>query len=119
MVLGTEVSMLICVVMFIQCDSKYGNEYDLATYMNDLTNAIFKDDLNKKVNTFRQQLQVLYVESLIKAYDNKKYDRVAKGVILDQLNRIDSQQRDGRSPDSLTRAHRAHLRHLIDQAWVK
>ena len=99
--------------------SKYGNEYDLASYMNDLTNAIFKADLNKKVNTFRQQLQVLYVESLIKAYDNKRYDRIAKGVILDQLNRIESQQRDGSSPDSLTKAHRAHLRHLIDQAWVK
>ena len=107
------------VLMRITDASKYGNEYDLASYMYDLSNAIFKTDLNKKVNTFRQQLQVLYVESLIKAYENKRYDRIAKGVIFDQLNSIDLQQKNSSSPDSLTRAHRAHLRHIIEQAWVK
>ena len=97
--------------------SKYGNEYDVATYMNDLTNAICSADLNKKVNTYRQQLQVYYVESLINAYNDQAYDRISKSVILQQINRIDKQQRDGKSPDKLTRAHRAHIRHLIDQAW--
>ena len=85
--------------------------------MNDLTNAICSADLNKKVNTYRQQLQVYYVESLINVYNNKAYDRISKSVILQQINRIDKQQRDGKSPDKLTRAHRAHIRHLIDQAW--
>ena len=97
--------------------SKYGNEYDVSTYMNDLTNAIYSADLNKKVNTYRQQIQVYYVKSLINAYKNKTYDIISKSVILQQINRIYKQQRDGKSPDKLTRAHRAHIRHLIDQAW--
>ena len=97
--------------------SKYGNEYDIATYFNDLTNSIFAADLNKKVNSYRQQLQVFYVESLIKAFNSKSYDRISKSVILQQINKIDRQQRDEKSPDNLTKAHRAHIRHLIDQAW--
>lgn len=97
--------------------SKYGNEYDVATYLNDLTNSIYSADLSKKVNTYRQQLQVYYLESLIKAYNHKAYDRISKSVLLQQINRIDRQQRDGKSPDKLTRAHRAHIRHLIEQAW--
>jgi hypothetical protein len=96
----------------------YGNEYDVATYMGELTDAVFKYDLRKTVNTFRQQLQISYTESLIKALDPKKnYDRIARSVILSELNRIDILERDAYSPDALTRAHRAHVRHLIDQAW--
>ena len=97
--------------------TKYGNEYDLGSYMVDLTNAIFETDYRKKVNTFRQQLQILYVEALINAYNSKYYDRIAKGIILSEIKRIDLLQRDGRSPDSMTKAHRSHIRHLIDQAW--
>ena len=97
--------------------TKYGNEYDLGSYMVDLTNAIFEADYRKKVNTFRQQLQILYVEALINAYNSKYYDRIAKGIILSEIKRIDLLQRDGRSPDSMTKAHRSHIRHLIDQAW--
>lgn len=96
----------------------YGNEYDIATYMNDLTDIIFKHDLRKSVNTYRQQLQVKYVESLIKALDVKeRYDRIARGVILQQLNNIDRFEKSAYSPDALTGAHRLHVRHLIDQAW--
>ena len=97
--------------------SKYGNDYDLASYMVDLTNSIFAEDYRKKVNTFRQQLQVLYLESLIRASTSDNYDRISKGIILSEIKRIDLLQRDGRSPNDMTKAHRAHLRHLIDQAW--
>ena len=96
----------------------YGNDYDVATYMGDLTDAVFKTDLRKSVNTFRQQLQISYTELLIQALDPKtQYDRIAKSVILAELKRIDRIERDAYSPDALTRAHRAHVRHLIDQAW--
>ena len=97
--------------------TKYGNEYDVDSYLVDLTNAIFIEDFRKKVNTFRQQIQVYYTESLIKAYKSNSYDSISKGVILAELKRIDILQRDGRSPDSMTKAHRSHIRHLIDQAW--
>ncbi len=97
--------------------TKYGNEYDIDSYLVDLTNAIFIEDFRKKVNTFRQQIQVYYTETLIKAYKSNSYDSISKGVILAELKRIDILQRDGRSPDSMTKAHRSHIRHLIDQAW--
>jgi DNA-binding sugar fermentation-stimulating protein len=96
----------------------YGNDYDVATYMGDLTDAVFKTDLRKSVNTFRQQLQISYTELLIQALDPKtQYDRIARSVILAELKSIDRIERDAYSPDALTRAHRAHVRHLIDQAW--
>ena len=96
----------------------YGNDYDVASYISDLTDAIFKYDLNKSVNTFRQNLQVAYVELLLKAVDkDSRYDRVSKGVIIRELKAIYRSQIDARSPNALTRAHRDHIIHLIDQAW--
>jgi hypothetical protein len=96
----------------------YGNDYDVASYISDLTDAIFKYDLNKSVNTFRQNLQVAYVEQLLKAVDSKSlYDRVSKGVIIRELKAIYKSQWDARSPNALTRAHRDHIIHIIDQAW--
>jgi hypothetical protein len=96
----------------------YGNDYDVASYISDLTDAVFKYDLNKSVNTFRQNLQIAYVELLLKADDSKsRYDRVSKGVIIHELKAIYKSQWDARSPNALTRAHRDHIIHLIDQAW--
>ena len=105
------------VLMRILDSGMYGNTYDLAEYMDDLTEAIFKADLRSSVNTYRQGLQLMYVESLIKSLDDKsRLNGVAQGVVLAQLRSIDRQQRDASSPDGLTRAHRAHVRHLIDVA---
>lgn len=98
----------------------YGNEYDVAEYMIDLTNAIFESDYNKKVNTYRQRLQIAYVETLIAGLDPKKrYDSTTRSVFMSELKRIDLLQKAGRSPNDLTKAHRAHIRHLIDMAFEK
>ena len=105
------------VLMRVLDSGLYGNTYDLAEYMDDLTDANFKADLRKSVNTYRQGLQLMYVEALIKSLDDKsRLNGVAQSVVLAQLRRIDRQQRDASSPDGLTRAHRAHVRHLIDVA---
>ena len=105
------------VLMRILDSGLYGNTYDLNEYMRDLTKAIFRDDLRTGVNTYRQNLQLMYVEALIKALDDKsRLNKVAQSVVLDQLRRIDRAQRDGALPDGLTGAHRAHIRHLIDVA---
>jgi hypothetical protein len=98
--------------------SLYGGEYDVSSYLVDLTNDIFKTDLRTSVNTFRQGLQVAYTESLISALDlDKKYDRISRGVILSELNRIDKLESEAKSPDALTKAHRFHIKFLINQAW--
>jgi hypothetical protein len=105
------------VLMRILDSGLYGNTYDLAEYMDDLTESVFKADLRTSVNTYRQGLQLMYVEALIAALGEKsRLNGVAQSVVLAQLRRIDRQQRDASSPDGLTRAHRGHVRHLIDVA---
>lgn len=95
----------------------YGNTYDLAEYMEDLTDAVFKADRRTSVNTYRQGLQLMYVRALIASLSEKsRLNSVAQSVVLAQLRAIDRQQRDGVSPDGMTRAHRAHVRHLIEVA---
>lgn len=43
----------------------YGNEYPLMEMMSDLTSAIFDADARTNVNTFRQNLQLEYVNRLV------------------------------------------------------
>jgi hypothetical protein len=97
--------------------NQYGNEYTLDVYMNELTASIFKEDLKTSVNTIRQQLQVTYVKSLISALlPEKKFDIVAQSMVLSQLKRIEREQKQGRSPEGSTRAHRGHVLFLIEKA---
>ena len=105
------------VLMRIIDSGLYGNTYDLASYMDDLTDMMFQADLRTSVNTYRQGLQLMYTEALIGSLSEKsRLTDVAQSAVLAQLRRIDRQQRDAASPDGLTRAHRAHVRHLIEVA---
>jgi hypothetical protein len=68
------------------------------------------------VNTFRQNLQVEYVNRLIKMLDQKNnYDYVSRSMALAEMKRIDAMQATG-GGDTLTKAHRDHLRTLIKKA---
>jgi hypothetical protein len=105
------------VLMRILDSGLYGNTYDLAEYMEDLTDAVCKADHRTSVNTYRQGLQLMYVRALIASLSEKsRLNSVAQSVVLAQLRTIDRQQRDGVSPDGMTRAHRDHVRHLIEVA---
>lgn len=95
----------------------YGNTYTLDEVMMDLTNAIFQADLKSKVNTFRQNLQIMYVEQLATFIDPKsKYDNVSKSMALSELKRIDLQMASAVSADPLTKAHREHVRAIVKNA---
>jgi hypothetical protein len=97
----------------------YGNEYDLASYMEDLTNDIFAADARGNVNTFRQNLQVAYVEALAKVVDdagNEQYDHVAQSAALQSLQQIEGLIEDKRGVNAETQAHTNHVLHLIDDA---
>ena len=98
-------------------DSKlYGNTYGIDEVMMDLTNSIFSADSKGNVNTFRQNLQVEYVNRLIKMLDPKNnYDYVSRSMALAEMKRIDAMQATG-GGDTLTKAHRDHLRTLIKKA---
>ncbi len=97
----------------------YGNEYTLAAYMRDLTDAVFAADAQGNVNTFRQNLQVSYVESLATVVGEEgdaRYDNVAQSAALQSLQEIERMIDRKRGVNAETRAHTDHVLHLIDEA---
>ena len=98
----------------------YGNTYGMGDLFGDLTDAVFKADMTGSVNSFRQNLQRVYVERLIAIADldpknPSKYTHSAQAHALAQLNKLKGQMASG-AGDADTKVHRAHLRFLIDQA---
>jgi hypothetical protein len=97
----------------------YGNGYSAGQALVDLTDAVFAADLDQNVNTFRQNLQVEYVERLLKIAlpgDGNKYDHIAQGMALDRLRWIEKQVARKHGGDVETVAHREHVRYLIQHA---
>ncbi|MFM7722665.1 MAG: zinc-dependent metalloprotease, partial [Bacteroidota bacterium] len=95
----------------------YGNTYSIDEVMFDLTQAIFESALKGEVNTVRQNLQIEYTRRLIAMLDEKnKYDNVSQGVALSELKRIQKMEAGNIAGSSLTKAHRAHVVDLIDNA---
>jgi hypothetical protein len=99
----------------IQDSELYGNQYKIGTFMTDLNNAIFKKDIYGTVNSFRQNLQVLYTKKLISILDNKtgkSYSTIAKTMALYNLKNI-LKMLNSKSVDITTRAHKGYLKTLI------
>lgn len=95
----------------------YGNTYTIDEYLVELTNAVFQSDMKTTVNTFRQNLQIMYLESLVQILDPKgRYDSISKSMALSEINRIDKMMITAASPDALTKAHRDHLRKIVANA---
>lgn len=97
--------------------SLYGNEYEVAAVMRDLTDALFVADLSASVNTYRQNIQTYYVEMLVgmaSGTSGRAYP--VQAAALQQLKRIDRMERQARSRDMATSAHRGHVRHIIETA---
>lgn len=98
--------------------SLYGNEYDISTMMKELTDAIFKADINSNVNSFRQNLQIAYIEkllSIVKGESSKKYMPVAQSHAIYFLKQI-RKMASGTTGNISTKAHKQHLTTLIDNA---
>ena len=96
----------------------YGNNYGLSLMMTDLNNAIFKKDAQTSVNSFRQNLQVAYTKKLISIVIGNnagKYISSAKAMAIYTLKNINKKAINN-SGDVSTKAHRLHLRTLIDNA---
>jgi hypothetical protein len=94
----------------------YGNSYDLATYVNDLTKAIFDADINGTVNTFRQNLQVEYVNGLkamLIGNASSRYNNASKAAALYNLKAIRAKVAVA-SGDAATKAHKEYLKTVID-----
>lgn len=94
----------------------YGNEYSVAEMMDDLSGAIFNADMRQSVNGFRQNLQVGYVSNLISMLGNDTFDYISRSSALYQLRGIRKKMESARTRDISTRAHRDHIKLLIDKA---
>lgn len=95
----------------------YGNQYALVNVMTELNDAIFKADIYGNVNSFRQNLQLEYTLNLISILTGKQSERYngnAKSMALYNLNTIKTMAAP--SGDLASRAHKLHLRTLIENA---
>lgn len=100
----------------------YGNKYSVTEMLNDLTNACFREDLNTKVSTFRQNLQIEYVKSLcsvMKQANSTQYDNIAKSAVLYQIKQIKNMMLSTPVSDVEMKAHREHITFLIDEVLAK
>ena len=99
----------------------YGNQYKLTEFMTDLNDAIFKADINSNINTFRQNLQAVYVTRLIEMVVGKSSNRFkvpAKSMAIVNLEKLAKKLKNNRG-DLSSRAHKKHLRKLILNALEK
>jgi len=108
------------VVMKRISDSRlYGNKYDLATFIDELSDAIFTVDARSNVNTLRQNLQMEYTKRLaaiVKGGGKAKYDTPSQNMAVYALNEILKIQDRRRGGNVETRAHAQNLQRVIARA---
>ena len=105
----------------ISDSSTYGNEYKLEEVLTDLTDAVFDADKKGNVNTYRRNLQVEYIERLIKISGLEKastYDYLAQSMAVYELDRILDTASSSRG-DKGTKVHRFYLKDRINRAFHK
>ena len=86
--------------------------------MSDLDDAIFKIDIKGSVNTFRQNLQAVYVKRLIEMVSGasaNKFKVPAKSLAVYHLNTIMKRTKSPKG-DVSSIAHRVYLNTLITNA---
>ena len=96
----------------------YGNEYKLATFMTDLNNAMFKPDVYGSINSFRQNLQAVYVKRLIGMVTGRMASRftvASRSMAIYNLKQIRSWVSNG-TGNIATKAHKNHIKTLIDNS---
>jgi len=95
---------------------QYGNKYHLSSVVEDLTNAIFIEDLNRNVNTYRQNLQLEYVNRLIAMVSGEtkaQFDYLSQSAALANLRQIENMLAGNRGANAETRAHRGNILYTI------
>ncbi len=109
----------------------YGGEYPAAEYLTDLTAIMFAEDIAGKVGTFRQQLQLAYVNRLVAIINDVPvqsffgafgYDPIARSAALAALGQVQSYVRPGffghPTNDPETVAHREHILAILASTGV-
>jgi hypothetical protein len=94
----------------------YGNKYQMATFMHDLTKSIFDADITGNINSFRQNLQVEYVamlKSMVYGPTSSRYSHASRSAALYNLNYIKGKVNNSNG-DLASRAHKDHLKIFVD-----
>ena len=97
----------------------YGNTYSLSEFMTDLNDAVFMEDLKTDVNTFRQNLQAVYVTRLLEMVGGKSSDKFkipARSMAIYNLEKIYKMMQKPKGNTSSV-AHRNHIKLLIQSAF--
>ena len=100
---------------------QYGNMYSLTEFMSDLNDAMFEEDKNQNINTFRQNLQATYVSRLIQIITgsySSRYIIPVKSMAIYNLEKINRTLKNNKGNIS-TIAHKNHLRKLISNTLEK
>jgi hypothetical protein len=98
----------------------YGNEYPLMEMMSDLTSAVFDADARTNVNTYRQNLQLEYVNRLAAvlapAAGPVAYDNFSRSAALASLRSIQSKLAGKSGVNAETAAHTRNVLFTIEKA---
>ena len=95
----------------------YGNTYPLPEVMSDLTHAVFHADASTDVNTFRQNLQIEYVQRLSSITTGEHgHDHVSRSSAYQSLRHIDRMLKRKSGKSASTLAHTHHLDILLQRA---
>lgn len=109
------------VTMRITDTALFGNKYTLDIMMQELTDGMFSADIKSNVNTYRQQLQVEYVERLISASGLESvssYDTITQATATSELKRI-AKMVDNSRGDNASKIHKGYLEGRIARAFYK
>jgi hypothetical protein len=91
----------------------HGGAYDVAMLLDDLTRAVFEDDLALTVDTNRKALQSSYVDALIYLALSGVQDAEGEAAALQELIAVEKMMGKMSGADVATRAHQSHLQHEI------
>jgi hypothetical protein len=93
----------------------YGNQYDINKVLEDLSNAIFIEDLYTNTNTIRQNLQGEYVNRLLDIINVKSsYSFSVKAAVFAQIDKIKNWLSTTNAGDANTKGHRKNLLYIIN-----
>ncbi len=107
------------VIRRIVNSSLYGNSYSISEYFNDLTNSIFLEDINSKINSFRQNLQYEYLKNLIRISKITSSNSKIKTNIHYQLKLILDLINDSKTNDLESKIHLDYLKFNIEKLFDK
>ena len=91
----------------------YGNDYSVYEVIDDLTEAVFLEDMNSEVSSIRRNLQTSYVRRLIGILAADYYDEFATAAAYNSLRDIEKLMKKS-SSHGPTKSHRKLIHWIID-----